>query len=161
MTREGTARSTSCFTIGTVALFLVGFLLLVIFGARIYRDTVESQYHNMDTRGQLSYLVTTLRANDTRGAVTVEDGVLVVRDGNSGYAFRIYLHDGRLVEDFYDETGRRRTDSIELSPGGPNVAVNIPAGQWHTVRILESGTVIMECKDGAYEPLGAEDVMEG
>ena len=68
---------------------------------------------------------------------------------------------GRLVEDFYDETGRRRTDSIELSPGGPNVAVNIPAGQWHTVRILESGTVIMECKDGAYEPLGAEDVMEG
>ena len=68
---------------------------------------------------------------------------------------------GRLVEDFYDETGRRCTDSIELSPGGPNVAVNIPAGQWHTVRILESGTVIMECKDGAYEPLGVEDVMAG
>ena len=52
------------------------------------------------------------------------------------------------------------TESIELRPNGPVVAVNIPIGQWHTVRVLESGTVIMEVKDGAYEPMGAEDVME-
>ncbi len=47
-----------------------------------------------------------------------------------------------------------------FSPGGPVVALNIPIGQWHTVRALESGTVIMEVKDGAYELMGAEDVME-
>ena len=46
------------------------------------------------------------------------------------------------------------TEAIELSPGGPVVAVNIPIGQWHTVRALESGTVIMEVKDGPYEPTG-------
>jgi hypothetical protein len=28
------------------------------------------------------------------------------------------------------------------------------------LRALESGTVILEMKDGAYEPIGAEDVME-
>ena len=28
------------------------------------------------------------------------------------------------------------------------------------MRALESGTVIMEVKDGAYEPMGPEDVME-
>lgn len=39
------------------------------------------------------------------------------------------------------------------------VAVNIPIDQWHTVRVQESGTVIMEVKDGAYEPIGPEDVM--
>ena len=66
---------------------------------------------------------------------------------------------GRLVEEFYDEQELMRTDAIELTPGGPNVAVNIPAGQWHTVRALESGTVILECKDGAYEPLGEEDIL--
>lgn len=27
------------------------------------------------------------------------------------------------------------------------------------LRALESGTVILEMKDGAYEPIGAEDVM--
>lgn len=67
---------------------------------------------------------------------------------------------GRLVEEFYDELGMICTESIELSPNGPVVALNIPIGQWHTVRSLESGTVILECKDGAYEPLGPEDILE-
>ena len=66
---------------------------------------------------------------------------------------------GRLVEEFYDDSGRRCTDAIELSPNGPVVALNIPIGQWHTVRALESGTVILECKDGKYEPIGPEDIL--
>ena len=66
---------------------------------------------------------------------------------------------GRLVEEFYDDLERRCTDAIELTPGGPNVAINIPVGQWHTVRALESGTVLLECKDGPYEPLGEEDIL--
>ena len=66
---------------------------------------------------------------------------------------------GRLVWEFYDELERRCTEAIELSPGGPVVALNIPAGQWHTVQALESGTVIMEVKDGAYEPIQDCDVL--
>ena len=66
---------------------------------------------------------------------------------------------GRLVEEFYDELERICTDRIELSPNGPVVALNIPAGQWHTVTVLESGTVILEMKDGPYEPLGPEDIL--
>ena len=66
---------------------------------------------------------------------------------------------GRLVEEYYDELERICTDRIELSPNGPVVALNIPAGQWHTVQALESGTVIMEVKDGAYEPLQDCDVL--
>lgn len=67
---------------------------------------------------------------------------------------------GRLVEEFYDELERICTESIELLPGGPVVALNIPIDQWHTARALESGTVILECKDGAYEPLGPEDILK-
>lgn len=66
---------------------------------------------------------------------------------------------GRLVEEFYDDLERTCTERIELSPNGPVVALNIPAGQWHTVQALESGTVIMEVKDGAYEPLQDCDVL--
>ena len=66
---------------------------------------------------------------------------------------------GRIVEEFYDELERICTDRIELTPGGPNFVVNIPAGQWHTVRALESGSVLLECKDGMYEPLGPEDIL--
>ena len=67
---------------------------------------------------------------------------------------------GRLVEEFYDELERTCTESIELCPNGPSVAVNIPAGQWHTVRALESGTVIMEVKDGPYEPIQDVDILK-
>ena len=73
---------------------------------------------------------------------------------------------GRLVEEFYQElkdssnsSRVQKVQEIELSPNGAVVALNIPIGQWHTVRALESGTVIMEVKDGPYEPTGPEDVI--
>ena len=66
---------------------------------------------------------------------------------------------GRLVEEFYSDTGEC-VKSVELTPGGAVVALNIPIGQWHIVRSLQSGTVILEMKDGAYEPIGPEDVLE-
>ena len=67
---------------------------------------------------------------------------------------------GKLVEEYYDELDRICTERIELSPNGPVVALNIPAGQWHTVRALESGTVILEAKNGAYEPLSDVDILQ-
>lgn len=66
---------------------------------------------------------------------------------------------GRLVWEYYDELERICTDAIELSPNGQVVALNVPAGQWHTVRALESGSVLLEMKEGAYEPLGSEDIL--
>ena len=67
---------------------------------------------------------------------------------------------GRLVWEFYDELERRCTDRIELSPNGPVVALNVPIGQWHTVHSLESGSVILEVKDGPFEPIRPEDILE-
>ena len=66
---------------------------------------------------------------------------------------------GRVVEEFYDDLERMCTDAIELSPNGPNVAINVPIGQWHSIRALESGSVVLAVKDGPYEPLGEEDIL--
>ena len=66
---------------------------------------------------------------------------------------------GRLVWEFYDELERICTERVELTPNGPVVALNIPAGQWHTVKALESGSVILEMKDGPFEPTGPEDIL--
>jgi len=46
---------------------------------------------------------------------------------------------GKLVWEYYDELERRCTERIELSANGDVVALNVPAGQWHTVKALESG----------------------
>ena len=63
---------------------------------------------------------------------------------------------GHFEEYFYDADGKL-TDVIDMVPGG--TLINIPAGQWHNLKSLESGTVLLECKDGAYEPLREEDIM--
>ena len=66
---------------------------------------------------------------------------------------------GRVVEEYYDELERICTEAIELTPNGPVVALNIPAGQWHTLRSMESGSVILEVKDGKFEPLSDVDIL--
>ncbi len=66
---------------------------------------------------------------------------------------------GRVVEEFYDELDRTCTESIELTPNGTVVALNIPIGQWHTIKALESGSIILECKNGAYKPLSEVDIL--
>ena len=66
---------------------------------------------------------------------------------------------GKLVWEFYDELERRCTERIELRPNGPIVALNVPIGQWHTVHALESGSVILEVKDGPYEPISDVDIL--
>ena len=64
---------------------------------------------------------------------------------------------GHFEEYFYDEDGVL-TETIDMRPGG--VLLNVPAGQWHSLKSLESGTVLFECKDGKWEPLGEGEVME-
>ncbi len=66
---------------------------------------------------------------------------------------------GRLREILYNDAGEV-TEEIELAPGSDCVGLNIPIGQWHTVEVLESGTVIMEVKDGKYEPIQECDIIK-
>lgn len=66
---------------------------------------------------------------------------------------------GSFVEEFFNDSGEM-VESFEVAAGGSLCALNIPAGVWHTLRSLESGTVILEVKDGKYEPMEEEDVMK-
>ena len=54
----------------------------------------------------------------------------------------------------------RETCRVLLEAGGEVQGLSITVGQWHTINVIEP-TVIMECKDGRYEPLGKEDMIEG
>lgn len=64
---------------------------------------------------------------------------------------------GHFEEYFYDEHGNL-TDTIDMVPGG--VVLNIEKGQWHSLKCLESGTVLLEAKDGKYRPLSSDELME-
>ena len=64
---------------------------------------------------------------------------------------------GHFEEYFYDDDGRL-TEVIDMTPGA--LLLNIPAGQWHSLKCLESGTVLLEVKDGPYVPIGPGDILE-
>jgi len=65
---------------------------------------------------------------------------------------------GRINVLFYTED-KQVQEKQELSADSGNYGVHIPAGQWHTLEVLESGTVIFEVKDGPYIPLAGDNIM--
>ena len=66
---------------------------------------------------------------------------------------------GKLKVFFYDEN-KVLMQEFYLDPLDGKYGVDIPVGQWHTIEVLESGTVIFEVKDGPYTPINNEDILE-
>ena len=65
---------------------------------------------------------------------------------------------GKAFWIFYDDQGHETSRQL-IEAGGENPGIVVPMGQWHNLECLESGTVILECKDGAYEPLTEEEIL--
>jgi len=65
---------------------------------------------------------------------------------------------GRIEVQFYNEE-KEVVDTVILDPEIGNYGVNIPAGQWHSLEVLLSGSVIFEVKDGPYAPLSPKDIL--
>ena len=65
---------------------------------------------------------------------------------------------GRFDVIFCDEHGRQ-TQRFALDPLKGVYGIHVPKGQWHTLEVLESGTVLFEVKDGPYAPLAPEDMV--
>ena len=89
----------------------------------------------------------------------IEPGSVVPVHRHRGSSETLVVLRGRVVEEYYDSEGVC-VATYELAAGGPAFGLNIPAGQWHSLRALDSGTVILEMKDGAYEPMREEDVLK-
>lgn len=66
---------------------------------------------------------------------------------------------GRAEQLIFDDHGNITTRFI-LEPGTQCVGINIEAGQWHKIVSLEPGTVIFEAKDGPYEPVSQQDILQ-
>ena len=65
---------------------------------------------------------------------------------------------GRATQFFYDDD-RNVTEILTIEAGSDCVGMTVEAGRWHRIISRDSGTVILECKDGKYEPIGEEDIL--
>lgn len=66
---------------------------------------------------------------------------------------------GAATQYFYDDNGNI-TETVTIRVGSNYVGMSVEKGRWHRIEALESGTVILECKDGAYEPITADDILQ-
>ena len=96
---------------------------------------------------------------DAKRLNAVEPGTMLPVHRHRGTSETVCIVRGRVVQHFYDESGVE-TEALEMYPGCEAPVVNVEAGRWHRLESLESGSVILECKDGAWEPLAEEDVMK-
>ena len=130
------------YTIGIAALFMVGFLLLIIFSSHVYRDTVTAQEGNSQTRALRSYLVTCTQTAASEDIILKEgaEGTrLLIRDAGTAYGQQIFLHDGMLMESYgrldaeEDPASAEpiaRTEVFEVEPLSEDVyAVTTDAGR--------------------------------
>ena len=67
--------------------------------------------------------------------------------------------EGRAFEVLDRDDRKEITESALLDPLQGQYGINIPAGQWHTLEVLEKGSVIFEVKDGPYTPLTPENIL--
>lgn len=66
---------------------------------------------------------------------------------------------GRINVTIHNDDGEV-IQSVELSPSNGNYAVNIKAGEWHSLTCEEPNTIIMEVKEGPYIPHGIGGILE-
>ena len=104
----------------------------------------------------------------------VEPGTILPIHRHRGSTETIIVLRGKVVQHYYDDNGNK-TASFVLAPYPHETsealkqsetpetcacAMSVPVGQWHALESLEEGSIIFECKDGVYQPLSAEDILE-
>lgn len=65
---------------------------------------------------------------------------------------------GSVTELYYNDEGTL-TDAITVAPKSECSMIQIEKGQWHSLKCNEPDTIIFEAKDGAYEPLSQNDIL--
>lgn len=100
----------------------------------------------------------TLDAKAQRLLNALEPGTILPIHRHPHTAETYVLLRGRIDVMFYDDSGVE-AQRFPLDPLAGNYGVQIPKGQWHTLEVLRSGTVILEVKDGPYMPLSPEDIL--
>ena len=122
-------------------------------------DTLSAQAKANPRLRQSYDLRTTPEDQSQRILNAVEPGTILPIHRHRGSIETIIVLRGKVVQHYYDDNGNK-TASYELAPNSAQVGMSVPIGQWHALESLEEGSVIFECKDGAYQPLSAEDILE-
>lgn len=89
----------------------------------------------------------------------LEPGTILPIHRHPAFSEVVVMVRGKAVQYMYDDKGNV-TDEIRMAADSDCPGMVVEKGAWHRLESLESGTVIIESKEGAYTPLAAEDIMD-
>ena len=97
--------------------------------------------------------------NSQRMLNALEQGTVMPIHRHLASSETVVLLRGRICWHFYDDAGHE-TESVVLDANGDIRCINVEKARWHSLECLESGSVLLECKDGRYQPLREEELLK-
>lgn len=129
----------------------------MIIDVALFNDISEQAKSNPRLRQNYD-LRNTQEDNSQRMLNALEPGTIMPIHRHRNSSETMIVLKGKLKEYFYDDQGNIVGEWV-CAPNSNYVGLNVPAGQWHNLECLESGTVLFEAKDGPWEPLKDEDIL--
>lgn len=129
----------------------------MIIDVALFNDISEQAKSNPRLRQNYD-LRNTQEDNSQRMLNALEPGTIMPIHRHRNSSETMIVLKGKLKEYFYDDQGNIVGEWV-CAPNSNYVGLNVPAGQWHNLECLESGTVLFEAKDGPWEPLKEEDIL--
>ena len=87
----------------------------------------------------------------------LEPGTLMPIHRHHASSETVVIIRGKIQWVFYDDDGNE-TERVTLDANGEPRMLNVERDRWHSLECLESGSVLLECKDGAYHPLAEDEI---
>ena len=122
-------------------------------------DTLSSQAKASPRLRQNYDLRNSEEDNSQRMLNALEHGTVMPIHRHRKTSETICMVRGKMVMRLYDDKGNV-TDEFVMEPCGKHPMVQVEVGQWHSLEVLEEGTVVFEAKDGKYEPIQDEYMMK-
>lgn len=88
----------------------------------------------------------------------LEPGTIIPIHRHHNTSETVVVLRGKLIWKHYNDKGEL-IDSFLLQADSDTCGISSPKGQWHSLNCLESGTVILEVKDGPWKPLADDEIM--
>ena len=123
-----------------------------------FLDSLSAQAKANPRLRQAYDLRNTPEDNSQRMLNALEPGTVMPIHRHRTSSESITIIRGKMIMRFYDDKDNL-ADEVIMEPNGESPMVQVGKGQWHSLEVLEEGTVIFEAKDGKYEPLAEEDII--
>lgn len=97
--------------------------------------------------------------NAQRMLNAMEPGTIMPIHRHLASSETVVLLRGKICWHFYDDAGNE-TESVVLDANGDVRCINVEKARWHSLECLAEGFVLLESKDGPWEPLTEVEILK-